>query len=87
MAEVRPSAHHAVGAGHRTDRVPRPVAVIGIGNIPEGLMISPSLTTVGAPRLDFSREVDRLFARLDAAAPLPGEELSAAWELIVRESG
>ena len=68
-------------------RVPEDLAVIGIGNIPEGLMISPSLTTVGAPRLDFSREVDRLFARLDAAAPLPGEELSAAWELIVRESG
>jgi DNA-binding LacI/PurR family transcriptional regulator len=67
--------------------VPDELAVIGIGNIPEGLMISPALTTVGAPVLDFSREVARLFARLDAAAPLPGEELSAPWELIVRASG
>jgi DNA-binding LacI/PurR family transcriptional regulator len=67
--------------------VPAELAVIGIGNIPEGLMISPALTTVGAPALDFSREVARLFARLDAAAPLPGEELAAPWELIVRASG
>jgi DNA-binding LacI/PurR family transcriptional regulator len=67
--------------------VPDELAVIGIGNIPEGLMISPALTTVGAPVLDFSREVARLFARLDATAPLPGEELTAPWELIVRASG
>ncbi|MBO0849244.1 MAG: LacI family DNA-binding transcriptional regulator [Pseudonocardia sp.] len=68
-------------------RVPDELAVIGIGNIPEGAMISPTLTTVGAARLDFSQEVDRLFARLDAATPLPGQQLTAAWELIVRESG
>jgi DNA-binding LacI/PurR family transcriptional regulator len=67
--------------------VPDRFAVIGIGNIPEGLMISPSLTTVGAATLDFSREVARLFERLDAEATLPGAELSAPWELIVRASG
>jgi DNA-binding LacI/PurR family transcriptional regulator len=67
--------------------VPDQLAVIGIGNIPEGLTISPALTTVGAAALDFSREVARLFARLDAEAPLPGAELSAPWELIVRASG
>jgi LacI family transcriptional regulator len=67
--------------------VPGELAVIGIGNIPEGLMISPALTTVGASALDFSREVARLFERLDAPAPLPGEELVAPWELIVRASG
>jgi DNA-binding LacI/PurR family transcriptional regulator len=67
--------------------VPDDLAVIGIGNIPDGLMISPTLTTVGAPILDFSREVDRLFTRLDAAGPLPGEVLTAPWELIERESG
>ncbi|MGH3588879.1 MAG: LacI family DNA-binding transcriptional regulator [Pseudonocardia sp.] len=66
--------------------VPERLAVIGIGNIPEGLMISPALTTVGAPALDFSREVARLFDRLDAPTPLPGEELAAPWELIVRAS-
>ncbi len=75
-------AAREVGVG-----VPDGFAVIGIGNIPEGNMISPALTTVGAPLLDFSREVARLFARLDAATPLPGAELSAPWELIVRESG
>jgi DNA-binding LacI/PurR family transcriptional regulator len=67
--------------------VPGELAVIGIGNIPEGLMISPALTTVGASALDFSREVARLFERLDATAPLPGAELVAPWELIVRASG
>jgi DNA-binding LacI/PurR family transcriptional regulator len=67
--------------------VPDQLAVIGIGNIPEGLMISPALTTVGAAALDFSREVARLFDRLDAEATLPGAELSAPWELIVRASG
>jgi DNA-binding LacI/PurR family transcriptional regulator len=66
--------------------VPGDLAVIGIGNIPEGLLISPSLTTVGAPELDFSREIERFFVRLDARAPLPGAELTASWELIVRES-
>jgi DNA-binding LacI/PurR family transcriptional regulator len=67
--------------------VPDQLAVIGIGNIPEGLMISPALTTVGAAALDFSREVARLFERLDAESALPGAELSAPWELIVRASG
>jgi DNA-binding LacI/PurR family transcriptional regulator len=67
--------------------VPDRLAVIGIGNIPEGLMISPPLTTVGAAALDFSREVARLFARLDAPVPLPGTALAAPWELIVRASG
>jgi DNA-binding LacI/PurR family transcriptional regulator len=67
--------------------VPDQLSVIGIGNIPEGLMISPPLTTVGAAALDFSREVARLFARLDAPMPLPGAELAAPWELIVRASG
>jgi DNA-binding LacI/PurR family transcriptional regulator len=50
-------------------------------------MISPALTTVGEPALDFSREVARLFERLDAPTPLPGTELTAPWELIVRASG
>jgi DNA-binding LacI/PurR family transcriptional regulator len=67
--------------------VPDELAVIGIGNIPEGLMISPALTTVGARTFGFSREVGRLFARLDAPTPLPGEELTAPWELLVRASG
>jgi len=67
--------------------VPDGLAVIGIGNIPEGLMISPPLTSVGAAALDFSREVARLFERLDAPSPLPGAELAAPWELIVRASG
>jgi DNA-binding LacI/PurR family transcriptional regulator len=67
--------------------VPDQLAVIGTGNIPEGLMISPPLTTVGAAALDFSREVARLFARLDAPTPFPGTELTAAWKLIARASG
>lgn len=67
--------------------VPDELAVIGIGNIPEGRVISPSLTTVGTPVLDFSRELVRLFARLDADTPPADELYTAPWELIVRESG
>src|SRR5690606_9831820 len=67
--------------------VPDGLAVVGIGNIPEGLMISPQLTTVGAADLDFMPLVDRLLARVDAETVLPGAELSDPWELIVRGSG
>lgn len=66
--------------------VPGRLAVIGVGNIPEGLMISPPLTTVGAPELDFTPLVDRLLARVDAAEPPAGEELDAPWTLIARGS-
>ena len=89
---VRPSSSSAAIDGIWAARdlgvgVPDQLAVIGIGNIPEGLMISPALTTVGEPALDFSRDVARLFERLDAPTPLPGMELTAPWELIVRASG
>ncbi|WP_131097314.1 LacI family DNA-binding transcriptional regulator [Streptomonospora litoralis] len=66
--------------------VPEGLAVTGIGNIPEGLVITPALTTVGAREFDFSAQVARLFDRLDASAPLPDAEMSARWELIVRDS-
>lgn len=66
--------------------VPGELAVVGIGNIPEGRVIAPALTTVGAARLDFTREVERLFARIEADPPLPGELYTASWELIVRAS-
>ncbi|WP_169775391.1 LacI family DNA-binding transcriptional regulator [Streptomonospora alba] len=66
--------------------VPGGLAVSGIGNISEGLVITPALTTVGAREFDFSAQVARLFERLDAGAPLDGEVMSARWELIVRDS-
>ncbi|GAB3455723.1 LacI family DNA-binding transcriptional regulator [Streptomonospora sediminis] len=73
---------HGIGVAPQ----PGGLAVTGIGNIPEGAVITPALTTVGAREFDFSAQVARLFARLDSTEPLPGEVMDARWELIVRES-
>ncbi len=67
-------------------RVPDDLAVIGVGNIAEGLMISPPLTTVGAPELDFTPLVQRLVARVDSRETLASETLEMPWTLIRRGS-
>lgn len=66
--------------------VPGDLAVAGIGNTNEGEAITPTLTTVGIPRLDFSPTVGRLFDRIEAADQLPGTRLCQPWRLIVRGS-
>lgn len=73
-------------ARDRGVRVPQDLAVIGVGNIPEGMMISPPLTTIGAPAFDFTAPVQRLFARLDSANRMDGEVLEEPWSLIERGS-
>lgn len=82
------AAIDAVWAARALDvRVPEDLAIVGVGNIPEGETMSPRLTTVGLPELDFTSEVERFFARLTAEVPLPGATLRAPWHLIARESG
>jgi DNA-binding LacI/PurR family transcriptional regulator len=73
----------AQGAGLR---VPDDLAVIGVGNIPEGELISPSLTTVGPATPDFSMIADMLFSRLESATSLDSREFTMIWRLIRRES-
>lgn len=66
--------------------VPGDLAVAGIGNTDEGEAITPSLTTVGIPDLDFTVVINRLFDRIDAGGELGDARLAVPWQLIVRES-
>lgn len=67
-------------------RVPDDVAVIGAGNLPEGEITRPPLTTVGPAALDFSDVADLLFSRLRGDAPIEGQERVHPWQLIHRGS-
>lgn len=67
-------------------RVPEDVAVIGVGNIPEGAGVQPALTTVGPPTLDFSAIPHLLFSRLSSDHPLVPRTVEERWQLIVRQS-
>lgn len=67
--------------------VPEQLAIVGVGNIPEGEIMSPRLTTVGLPELDFTVEVERFFTRLETAEPLPGTVIRSPWHLLARDSG
>jgi DNA-binding LacI/PurR family transcriptional regulator len=67
-------------------RIPEDIAVIGAGNIPEGQITTPLLTTIGPARLDFSAMIEMLFSRLKGEAPLEGRLYHIQWELIQRAS-
>ncbi len=69
--------------GHR---VPGDVAVVGVGNLAEGLITRPALTTVGPPGQDYGAVARLLFDRILAKEPLPGREITNAWSFIRRES-
>ncbi|WP_420000168.1 LacI family DNA-binding transcriptional regulator [Streptomyces boninensis] len=66
--------------------VPTDVAVLGAGNIKEGLITRPALSTVGLPQLDFGEVLRLLFERLAAPEPLPGREVVQEWAFIPRGS-
>ena len=66
-------------------RIPQDVAVIGIGNIPEGEITHPPLTTVGLLDPHFTIAADLLFSRL-ADPPLEGRVHVLQWQLILRAS-
>lgn len=65
--------------------VPRQVAVIGVGNIPEGEISRPALTTVGGDMSRLHEVADLLFARLGGADD-PPIELALPVRLIRRGS-
>lgn len=66
--------------------VPDALAVIGVGNLDEGRVMTPALTTVGCPDVDYRACTDRLFSRIATRDPSGGVELAEPWRLIVRAS-
>ena len=82
------AAIDAVWAAHELGiAVPEQLSIVGVGNIPEGEIMSPRLTTVGLPELDFSTEVERFFTRLETEEALPGTVIRSPWQLLARDSG
>ncbi len=67
-------------------RVPEDVAIIGLGNMPEGAISCPPLTTVGPDPLEFSPVFEMLFSRLAGTAPAQGRVFTQKWGLIRRGS-
>ncbi|HEX4815787.1 MAG TPA: LacI family DNA-binding transcriptional regulator [Nonomuraea sp.] len=67
-------------------RVPDDVAIVGVGNIEEGLITHPQLSTVGPLRDDYLDVVRLLFDRLQAEEALPGREIVRSWTFLRRGS-
>ncbi|MFF0269013.1 LacI family DNA-binding transcriptional regulator [Kribbella sp. NPDC004536] len=76
----------AVRAAHRLRiDVPRDLAIVGVGNTPEGETLDPSLSTVGP--VGFNEALARIIVgRLTDREGAPGEVFDFPWQLIVRES-
>ena len=67
-------------------RVPDDVAVLGAGNLDEGLITRPTLSTVGPATQDYSDIAHLLFDRVHSTTSLPGRELTTPWSFIRRDS-
>lgn len=67
-------------------RVPDDVAVVGAGNIDEGLITKPQLSTVGPLHDDYTDVVRLLFDRLLADDQPPAREIVRNWTFIRRGS-
>jgi DNA-binding LacI/PurR family transcriptional regulator len=66
--------------------IPGDIAIIGLGNLPDGQLTRPALTTVGPPRIDFGPGIEMLFDRLAGRAPAAGRRWEMSWQLITRGS-
>lgn len=66
--------------------VPGDVAIVGVGNIDEGLITNPQLSTVGPLRHDYTDVVRLLFDRLQADEPPPAREIVRSWTFVRRGS-
>ncbi|MED7926204.1 LacI family DNA-binding transcriptional regulator [Nonomuraea sp. LP-02] len=67
-------------------RVPDDVAVVGVGNIDEGLITNPQLSTVGPLRHDYTDVVRLLFDRLQAEEAPAAREIVRSWTFLRRGS-
>jgi LacI family transcriptional regulator len=76
----------AVRAAHRLRiDVPRDLAIVGVGNTPEGEHLDPSLSTVGP--VGFNEALAQIIVgRLTDREGAPGEIFDFPWQLIVRDS-
>ncbi|MEV1176070.1 LacI family DNA-binding transcriptional regulator [Nonomuraea sp. NPDC049784] len=66
--------------------VPGDVAIVGAGNIDEGLISNPQLSTIGPLRHDYTDVVRLLFDRLQAEEPPPAREIVRSWTFLRRGS-
>ena len=67
-------------------KVPDDIAVLGAGNIIEGELSTPSLSSIGPVKHDYTAVFDFLVSRLNSPQALPGRELITPWSLKLRES-
>lgn len=67
-------------------RVPDDVAIVGVGNIAEGTITVPPLSSVGPVDPDFSPIATMLIDRLDATTAVAGRRLSIPWRFVPRGS-
>ena len=67
--------------------VPGDVAVIGAGNIDDGLITQPPLSTVGPQGSVHTTGPRLLFERIESSEPLPGREFVTPWTFVRRKSG
>ncbi|WP_162606281.1 LacI family DNA-binding transcriptional regulator [Jiangella asiatica] len=67
-------------------RVPHDVAVIGVGNIAEDLVMNPQLTSVGPTSVGSADIAELLLSRLAGEAPAEGRTRLRQWELVRRGS-
>jgi DNA-binding LacI/PurR family transcriptional regulator len=66
--------------------IPDGVAVVGVGNLEEGQITRPQLTTIGPPVMDFHDAARLLFDRVLAESPPAGRVLTTDWRFILRGS-
>jgi len=78
------SAIHAIVDSGR--RVPDDIAVVGVGNLEEGTITRPRLSTVGPLTKDYADVGRLLFERVLGDEPLPGREHLTTWTFIRRDS-
>ncbi len=87
FADTDLAAMAAIGAARDIGlRIPHDIAIIGLGNLPEGMLTRPALTTIGPARIDFGPGVDLLFDRLAGRAPVEGSTWEMPWQLFERGS-
>ena len=68
-------------------RVPGDISVIGIDDIPQGMMISPTLTSISQSSYQHGYDVClRLIERLESGNMIPNERCYRKPNLIIRES-
>ncbi|RZS91543.1 LacI family transcriptional regulator [Motilibacter rhizosphaerae] len=68
-------------------RVPEDIAVIGYDDIDEGRYSTPTLSTISQDRGSLGTlAVDRILARVESGAQVPGQELLVEHRLVARES-